>query len=145
MERIKLSQYAENLSVEAKDRYKSKLSDCQVDPYIDGDFEHLKILPGVTYEQILVNRSHCSNSKQNAFKSLDAYRTVCAEGWLSSLEVREWKRGITSSYGSFPFFSSSFVLEIYENYTNNVSVHFYSQKPHNIAAFYLPQACPIPL
>ena len=38
MERIELSQYAENLSVEAKDHYKSKLSDCQVDPYIDGGF-----------------------------------------------------------------------------------------------------------
>ena len=35
-----------------------------------------------------------SYSKQNAFKSLDAYRTVCAEGWLSSLQVKEWKRGI---------------------------------------------------
>ena len=45
MERIELSQYAENLSVEAKDHYKSKLSDCQVDIYINGDFEHSTILP----------------------------------------------------------------------------------------------------
>ena len=55
------------------------------------------MLPGVTYEQIydyLVSGIHSSNSKQNAFKSLDAYHTVCAEGWLSSLEVKEWKRGV---------------------------------------------------
>ena len=35
---------------------------------------------------------HSSNSKQNAFKSLDAYHIVCAEGWLSSFEVREWMK-----------------------------------------------------
>ena len=113
MERIELLQYVENLSVEAKDRYKSKLSDCQVNPYIDGDFEHSTGNPSRcdiwANIRLLVNRRHSSNSKQNAFKSLDAYRTVCAESWLSSLEVREWKRGITS-YGSFPSFLSSFVL-----------------------------------
>ena len=91
-----------------------KRSDCQVDPYIDGDFEHSIILPGVNYEQMydfLVNSNYLSNCKQNTFKSLDAYCTVCAECWLSSLEVREWtEKGITSSHGSFPSFSSSFVL-----------------------------------
>jgi len=94
---IKLSDYAESLSVEAKKRYISKLSEIfsKADPYIDNDFKY-SVLPGVTYEQIydfLVNSSHSLNSKQNAFKSLDAYRTVCAEGWLSSLEVRERKGG----------------------------------------------------
>ena len=70
---------------------------CEVDPYIDDVFRYSTVLPGVTYEQIydyLVSGIHSSNSKQNAFKSLDAYRTVCAEGWLSSLEVKEWKRGV---------------------------------------------------
>jgi len=94
---IKLCDYAENLSVEAKKQYISKLSEifCKVDPNIDNDFKY-SVLPSVIYEQIydfLVNSSHSSNSKQNAFKSLDAYQTVCAEGWLSSLEVREWKGG----------------------------------------------------
>ena len=42
------------------------------------------------------------------------------------------------------FFIFFHPLEIYENYTNNVSVRFCSQKPHNNAAFYLPQARPIP-
>ena len=28
---------------------------------------------------------------QSAFKSLDAYRTVCVEGWLSSLQVKKWR------------------------------------------------------
>ena len=37
---------------------------------------------------------YSTNSKQNAFKSLDAYHTVCAAGWLSSLEVKQWKRGV---------------------------------------------------
>ena len=99
MERIKLSEYVENLSDDAKKRYKLKLSEifCEVDPYIDNCFERSVELPGVTYEQIydfLVNSVHSSNSKQNAFKSLDAYHTVCAAGWLSSLEVKEWKGGI---------------------------------------------------
>jgi len=90
---IKLSDYAKNLSVEAKEWYISKLSEifCKVDPYIDNDFKY-SVLSGVTYEWIynfLVITIHSSNSKQNAFKSLDAYWTVCAEGWLSSLEVRE--------------------------------------------------------
>ena len=99
MERVKISEYTENLSDDAKKRYKLKLSEivCEVDPYIDNGFEHSVELPGITYEQIydyLVNSIHSSNSKQNAFKSLDAYHTVCASGWLSSLEVKEWKRGI---------------------------------------------------
>ena len=99
MERIKLSEYVENLSDDAKKRYKLKLSEifCEVDPYIDNCFERSVELPGVTYEQIydfLVNSVHSSNSKQNAFKSLDAYHTVCAAGWLSSLEVKEWKGGV---------------------------------------------------
>ena len=100
MENIKLSDYAENLSSAAKKRYKSKLGEIlsEVDPYIDGVFNYSADLLGVTYEQIydfLVNSIHSSNRKQNAFKSLDAYRTVCAEGWLSSIQVKEWKRGIT--------------------------------------------------
>ena len=99
MERIKLSEYVENLSDDAKKRYKLKLSEifCEVDPYIDNCFESSVELPSVTYEQIydfLVNSVHSSNSKQNAFKSLDAYHTVCAAGWLSSLEVKEWKGGV---------------------------------------------------
>ena len=66
-------------------------------PYIDTDFHYSEELPGVTYEQIydyLVNNLHSSNVNQSAFKSLDAYRTVCVEGWLSSLQVRNWRRAI---------------------------------------------------
>jgi len=74
---IKLCDYAENLFVEAKKQYISKLSEifCKVDPYIDNDFKY-SVLSGVTYEQIydfLVNSIRSSNSKQNAFKSLDTY------------------------------------------------------------------------
>ena len=92
MERIKLSEYVENLSDDAKKRYKLKLSEIfrEVDPYIDNCFERSVELPGVTYEQIydfLVNSVHSSNSKH-------AYHTVCAAGWLSSLEVKEWKGGV---------------------------------------------------
>ena len=71
---------------------------CEVDPYIDDVFRYSMVLPGVTYEQIydyLVSGIHSLNtSKQNAFKGMDAYRTVCAEVWLSSLEVKEWKKGV---------------------------------------------------
>ena len=51
---FKLSDYAKNLSSEAKKWYKSKLSETfsEVDPYIDGVFEYSADLPGVTYEQI---------------------------------------------------------------------------------------------
>ena len=99
MENFKLSDYAKNLSSEAKKWYKSKPGETfsEVDPYIDGVLEHSADLQDVTYEQIydfLVNRIHSSNNKQNASKSLDTYHTVCAEGWLSSLQVKEWKRGI---------------------------------------------------
>ena len=94
MERVQLSEYAENLSADARKRYKLKLCEifCEVDPYIDNQFKNSVELPGVTYEQIydfLVNSIHSLNNKQNAFKSLDAYHTVCAAGWLSSLEVKE--------------------------------------------------------
>ena len=71
---------------------------CEVDPYIDDVFRYSMVLPGVTYEQIydyLVSGIHSLNtSKQNAFKGMDAYRTVYAEVWLSSLEVKEWKKGV---------------------------------------------------
>ena len=87
------SEYVEQLSVEAKERYTVKLAKilCTIDPYIDTYFHYSEELPGVTYEQIydyLVNNLHSSNVNQSAFKSLDAYRTVCVEGWLSSLQVR---------------------------------------------------------
>ena len=63
-----LSEYAENLSGDARKRYKLKLCEifCEVDPYIDNQFKN-----SVERYDFLVNSIHSSNSNQNAFKSLD--------------------------------------------------------------------------
>jgi len=68
----------------------SLIKQLSLDPYIDTDFHYSEELPGVTYEQIydyLVNNFNSLDINQSAFKSLDAYRTVCIEGWLSSLQL----------------------------------------------------------
>ena len=83
---IHISDYALSLPLEAKERYKEKLIalKCSVDPYIDS-FDSPFPLPPVTYTDIyyfLANSySVHSSQRQNAFKSLDAHRMVCSEGW----------------------------------------------------------------
>ena len=76
------SEYMEQLSVEAKERYAVKLAEisCTIDPYNDTDFHYSEELPGVTYEQIydyLVNNLHSSNVNQSAFKFRCLLYSMC--------------------------------------------------------------------
>ena len=99
LQTIHIFDYALSLPLDAKERYKEKLIalKCSVDPYIDS-FDSPFPLPPVTYTDIydfLVNSySVHSSQRQNAFKSLDAYRMVCSEGWLSTLGVKEWPNAV---------------------------------------------------
>lgn len=94
-----ISDYTFSLPLEAKERYKQKLVGlkCSVDPYID-TFESQGPLPPVTYADIyeFLVSSHTLHSceRKNAFKSLDAYRMVCSEGWMSTLGVKEWPNAV---------------------------------------------------
>lgn len=91
---IRISDYTLSLPVEAKERYKEKLIalKCSVAPYIDS-FDCECPLPPVTYADIyaflVCSHSIHSCERQNAFKSLVAYRMVCSEGWLSTLGVKQ--------------------------------------------------------
>ena len=48
--------------------------------------------------QFFVNSIHSLNIKQNAFKSLDAYHTVCAEGWPRGPIPAKTLYGISKSW-----------------------------------------------
>jgi len=91
---IRMSECALCLPLEAKERYKEKLIalKCSVDPYIALTVS-ARCHHWVTYANIddFLVSSHSVHSceTQNAFKSLDAYRMVCAKDWLSTLGVKE--------------------------------------------------------
>ena len=99
MQEIQVSDYVKKLPLEAKQRYVQKLNafKCNVDPYIDS-FDCNSPLPPVTYAHIydfLISSSSVhSCESQNAFKSLDAYRMVCSEGWLSTLGIKKWPNAV---------------------------------------------------
>ena len=96
MSGIKLSKYTESLSMEARTRYQEKLTAirCDIDPYVE-QYTLTRPIPAVKYEHIyefLISGNTLSVSRDGpaAFKSLDAYRMVYSEGWLSTLTIKEW-------------------------------------------------------
>ena len=94
---LKLSEYSESLPKLAKERYKQKLEEikCSVDPYI-ADSYSFGPAPVVSYTNIYdflicsSNGPSCDGKPANAFKSLDGFRMVCAEGWMSTLQTKVW-------------------------------------------------------
>ena len=94
---LKLSEYSESLPKLAKERYKEKLEEikCSVDPYIDDSYS-FGPAPVVSYTNIYdflicsSNGPSCDGKPANAFKSLDGFRMVCAEGWMSTLQTKVW-------------------------------------------------------
>ena len=91
-----LLQYALALPLEAQERYKKKLLSfsCTTDPYCDNFDFHGPLPPvkyGDIYEYLIINTDQYTKQRQNAFKSLDAYRTVCSEGWTSNISTKSWQ------------------------------------------------------
>ena len=101
---MKLSDYAEGLPKVKKERYIEKLGKikCDLDPYLDESFPvgSENNLPIVKYSDIYdyIIRSGtlslCEGKPGNAFKSLDSFRMVCTEGWLSSSRWKKWSSAV---------------------------------------------------
>ena len=94
---LKLSEYSEALPKLEKERYEQKLVEikCNVDPYIDNSY-NCGPVPVVSCTNIYdfpicsSNDPSCDGKPANAFKSLDSFRMVCAEGWMSTLQAKTW-------------------------------------------------------
>ena len=87
---LKLSEYSELLPKLAKKRYKQKLEEikCSVDPYIDDSYSFgpaLIVIFTNIYDFFICssNGPSCDGKLAYGFKSLDGFRMVCAEGWMS--------------------------------------------------------------
>lgn len=101
---MKLSDYVEGLPKVEKERYIEKLGKikCDLDPYLDESFIACSEndLPIIKYSDIYdylicsSNLSSCEGKPGNAFKSLDSFRMVCTEGWLSSLRWKKWSSAV---------------------------------------------------
>ena len=74
--------------------YTEKLIKCNVDPYINGTFScgSLPVVGYTNYGYLICssNDPSCDGKPANAFKSLDAFRMVFAEGWMSTLQTKTW-------------------------------------------------------
>ena len=147
MERIELSQYAEKLSVEDKDRSIT----------VSRSFCHLYRWQGTAGIWEGLGPAWPTLGNATACICYEADDTTFPKGTANKglayllqneLHIFDYEQLLTIHYfflWQLPIFSVFFrPLEIYENHTNNVLVCFYSRKPHNNAAFYLPQAGPIP-
>ena len=101
---LKLSEYSEALPKLEKERYKQKAGEikCNVDPYIDDSY-NCGPVPVVSYTNIydfLICSSidlSCDGKPANAVKSLDSFRMVCAEGWVSTLQAKTWPDAVIIS------------------------------------------------
>ena len=96
-----MSDYAPSLPLDAKERYKEKLIalKCSVDPYIDSfdspfPLQPVILIPTSTRDFLVNSYSAHSSQRENALKSLDPYQTLCSEGWLSTLRVKEWPNAV---------------------------------------------------
>jgi len=90
-----LSEYAQALTKEAKERYVEKLQKlgCNVDPYLESYSNEVTVLPTIKYSHIydfIGNHTVDGNDLQRAFKSLDGYRMVVSSGWMGGLCVKKW-------------------------------------------------------
>ena len=98
---LKLSEYSEALPKQEKERYKQKLVEikCNINPYVDESYSCGPV-PVISYTNIydfLVCSSNdpaCDGKPGNAFKSLDGFRMVCAEGWMSTLQSKTWSDAV---------------------------------------------------
>ena len=89
-----LSDYAQSLEKEAKERYVEKLLKvgCTVDPYLDSYANELSLLPAVKYSHIydfIGNHMIDGSDPQRAFKSLDGYHMVVSNGWMGGFVCKE--------------------------------------------------------
>ena len=95
---LKLSEYSEALPKLDKERYSKnlwKLSVMLIFMYIDDSYKCGPV-PVVSYTNIYdfllcsSNDPSCDGKPANAVKSLDNFRMVCAEGWMSTLQAKTW-------------------------------------------------------
>ena len=95
---LRLSKYSEALHKLDKERYSKnlwKLSIMLILTYIDDSY-NCRPVPVVSYTNIYdfllcsSNDPSCDCKPANAVKSLDNFRMVCAEGWMSTLQTKTW-------------------------------------------------------
>lgn len=95
-----LSDYVQALPKEARERYLQKLKEvgCTKDPYLDSFINQGGLLPNVKYANIFdfLIGSHMvnHNDPQRAFKSLDGYHMVVADGWMGNLNIKKWTNAV---------------------------------------------------
>jgi len=114
---MKLSEYASVLPKLEKAHFTEKLVG-NVDPNIDETFS-CESLPVVgytsTYDYLVCssNDPSCDSKLANAFKSLDAFRTVFAEGWMNILRIKTWTSIVVVKGEVKPLQQSSILYKIW--------------------------------
>ena len=95
---LKLSEYSEALLKLDKERYSKnlwKLNIMFILMYIDDSY-NCGSVPVVTTQismifcYVVVMIPHVMANQQMQSKSLDNFRMVCAEGWMSTLQTKTW-------------------------------------------------------